>query len=366
MKLAKALIVITGILVAGLAMFYISQKLISPKLTSASLCKKEESCLYGLSIADTGALELNYSNDGKYLLGRGLAGTRYWDTNNKYRSKNLGNSTAIATALDGRFAIANKDKKIKIYNETGENVLEFSVEEKTDKTIKDMAFVPGFDIIIMPVPGEERGKPLLTFWSTRTGDFISKLTHSSAIDSLEASAQGIIAVGQYNGEVVLWPLADLTKNINLTASTTSIHSMAFDKSGKLLATGSSDGEIKLWNASTGQSLKNLAQMGSMITGLAISDNGKTLASSTADGQYKLWNIESGKILEEWQYPRGIAQIALSADNKQLAIALEKNVSSSTKRVKNPKSYGPKWIEQESTDISPAVILIRDLSKLALD
>ncbi len=363
MKSSKNLSIILALIILGVVAIFVYPKIISPKITANGLCKKTESCLYDLNISKNGALELIYSDDGKYLLGRGLDGTRYWDTANKYKVKNLDKGTAIATALDGRIAIATKNQEIKISNEAGEDMLEFSIKDKTTNTIKDMVFAPGFDIIVMPIPGEERGKPLLTFWSTRNGDFISKLTHISAISSLKASAQGIIAVGQFNGDVILWPLKDLTKDIKLAVSTSSVSSMAFDKSGKLLATGSANGEIKLWIATSGQLIKDLAQLGSMITGLAISNNGKTLASSTADGQYKLWDIESGKIIDEWQYSRGINTIALSPNGQELAIALERNVTSGKKRIKNPKSYGPKWIEVESTNISPAVILIRDLTKL---
>ena len=363
MKFQKTSILILGIITIALGLFYIYGAVLRPRFTADTLCKKAESCLYGLTIAKNAALELNFSNNGKYLLGRGLDGTRYWERDNKYKAKTLEKSTAIATAIDGRFAIATKDQKIKIFNEVGENLLEFSIKDKTTGTIKNMVFAPGFDIIAMPIPGIERGKPLLTFWSTRNGEFISKLNHESSIDSLAASAQGIIAVGQFDGNLILWPLNDLSQKMKLTASTSSVHTLAFDKSGKLLATGSANGEIKLWDASSGQLLKNIAQLGSMISGLAISSGGKTLASSTADGQYKRWDIESGELMDEWQYSRGIKTIALSPDGQELAIALERNVSSGKKRIKNPKSYGPKWVEVESTQISPAAALIRDLSKL---
>lgn len=343
------------------------KNIIKPKIAASNLCNAEENCIKALNIGGETAFKLYYSNDGNYLLGRGLAGTRKWSSTNDYKEHRLGKSTAITIANDNRYAIA-KDKKVQIFDTAGQEMLEFSVADKTNSSIKKMVFVPGYDVIAIAMGGEERSKPWLTFWSTRNGEFITKLTHPSFIASLEKSSQGIIAVGMSNGQVFLWPMKDLSnqKLITVSQDAATIQSLAFDKTASILATGDSKGKIKLWDINTGQMIKEFEQTDSLIKAVAISDDGKMLASGSFDGLYRIWNIETGKLLESKQYSRGIWAIALTPDAKQLAISLQEKVTIDNKRVKNSKSYGPKWVEIESKNVSPGLILIRDISILGLN
>ncbi len=365
MKSSKgiALAIAAVLLIFGVYWGY--KNIINPKIAANKLCKTEENCLKALNIGENSALALNYSKDGKYLLGRGLDGTRKWASTDDYKEQRLGKSTAIAIATDGRYAVAKDNKKVRIFDAAGQEMLEFSVAGKTDRSIKKMVFVPGYDVIAMILPSEERGKPLLTFWSTRNGEFISKLTHPSSIASLEKSEQGIIAVGMYNGQVFLWPMSDLSNKKLITASQNeaTIQALAFDQKARILATGDSEGKTTLWDTKTGQMIKEFEQTDSLIKALAISNNGKILASGSYDGLYRLWNIETGKLLESQQYDSDISAISLTPDAKQLAISLQKEIIITSKRVKNTKSYGPKWVEVESKNTIPGLILIRDLSKL---
>ena len=72
-----------------------------------------------------------------------------------------------------------------------------------------------------------------------------------------------------------------------------IHSLAVDRSGKLLAIGSEDGAIMLWDLPAGQpDGVPLDQHLASVTSLAFSPDGATLASGSADLALILWDVDS--------------------------------------------------------------------------
>ena len=77
--------------------------------------------------------------------------------------------------------------------------------------------------------------------------------------------------------------------VTQTGHSSSVYSVAFSPTGKILASGHFDNNITLWDIATGTYLHSLNGFGPV----AFSPNGKVLASS---GSTKLWDIKSGQEL----------------------------------------------------------------------
>ena len=359
MKALKKFGLFPSILIAGFLMFGVVRYILSPTLTAAALCKAEQACLHGLSLGEKGVSKLMYSADGRFLFGQGVGGARLWNVE-KYKAERLAGSSvrSVALATDGRYAVAKDDGEVELFDAEGKELLEFSTLGEGLENISSMVFAPGYDMLVMPAPGEERSKTVLSFWSTRDGRFVSKLPHDSAIWSLAAS-DGLIAVGQMDGKIVLWPLADFSDYRILSASEAIITELAFGAQGEVLASGDFEGDIKLWNTATGELIKSFQHTGSAVSGLGLSPDGTLLVAAYSSGSVVVWNSETEELLARWHYPRDVAEIALSPDTNQLAIALAHKVETKTSWVRGHN--GAPGYRKEYEVVRPAAVLIRDVS-----
>ena len=361
MKALKKFGLFPSILIAGFLMFGVVRYVLSPRLTAASLCKAEQACLHGLSLGEKGVGKLMYSADGRFLFGQGVGGARLWNVQEKYKAERLAGSSvrSVALAADGRYAVAKDDGEVELFDIEGKELLEFSTLGEGLENISSMVFTPGYDMLVMPAPGEERSKTVLSFWSTRDGRFVSKLPHDSAIWSLSASEQGVVAAGQHDGKIVLWPVADFRNYRVLDASETFITELAFGAGGNLLASGDFEGDVKLWSTVTGEPIKSFQHTDSPVSGLSLSADGTLLVAAYSSGSVVVWNRDTDELLARWHYPRDVAEIALSPDAGQLAIALAHKVEFKTRWVRGHN--GAPGYRKEYEVVRPAAVLIRDVS-----
>ena len=102
-----------------------------------------------------------------------------------------------------------------------------------------------------------------------------------------------LAVGDADGTVSLWQLADQQKLFTHKGHVGWVRSLAFSPDSQWLASGSEDQRIILWDLANGCAFKVLEGHGDWVWSVAFSPNGKFLASSSSDRTIKLWDIETG-------------------------------------------------------------------------
>ncbi len=110
-----------------------------------------------------------------------------------------------------------------------------------------------------------------------------------------------------------------------------LHSVAIAPDGRLVATGDGNGIIHLWDATRGDHIRRI-ELGEQgwVRSLRFSPDGRTLgaaaeySSATSNGfrgLARLWEIPGGKPGREFRLDARAAQLAFSADGRQVAIAL---------------------------------------------
>jgi WD40 repeat protein len=110
----------------------------------------------------------------------------------------------------------------------------------------------------------------------------------------------------------------------LTGHTAVVHSVAFNRDGKMLVSGGDDGTVRLWDVARRQPIGDpLTGTGylNIVYSVAFSPNGKTVASGGDDGSVRLWDVarrrQLGDPLTGTGYTRGVYSVAFSPDGKIL-------------------------------------------------
>jgi len=88
--------------------------------------------------------------------------------------------------------------------------------------------------------------------------------------------------------------------------------MAFNRRGTLLAVGTYEGQVVLWDFDTRGVARTLSRHTKQVTGLSWSRNGRYLASGSADQSLILWDVLNGTQALEVQLPVPITHVSLSA------------------------------------------------------
>ncbi len=367
---------VVGFLLAGFMLYGFFRSNLTPKMTASSLCKKNENCVRGLTISDTGANMLSYSADGTTLYARGPAGVRVWKIAEGFKEERLAGlgglraaiNEGLVVAADGRYALIEKDNEVRLYDAEGNKTVEFVLESDGLKGLKasDMVFVSGFDLMAESAYVEEQGETesFVTFWSTIDGSLVTKLPHDNSISSIAASGQSVIAVGQSDGKVVLWPVRDFSEYRILNISENRIKKLVFDATGEYLAAVDSEENISVWQT-TGERIRSFSNSDDYLTGLALSENAEQVLASFSSGRLKHWNLQSETLVADWLYSRPLGEIALSPDGQQIAISLRKK--SYIQETVRPVGVSPndpifRNLEDSYVQVDPAVILVRDLSQ----
>ncbi|HYG40048.1 MAG TPA: High-affnity carbon uptake protein Hat/HatR [Cytophagales bacterium] len=107
----------------------------------------------------------------------------------------------------------------------------------------------------------------------------------------------------------------------------SIHSLSFNKSGKLLAAGDDFGIVRIFDATTGKIEASLTRHRSRVNDIKFSPDGKLLATASWDGTVRLWNfsnLNNQPIELKDQGKDWVWGISFSEDSRQIFAACKDN------------------------------------------
>ncbi len=107
----------------------------------------------------------------------------------------------------------------------------------------------------------------------------------------------------------------------LEAHTSSVWSVAFDPTGRVLATGGFDSQVKLWEAKSGELLHTLEGHERPVGCLSFDSKGQRLASAGWDKIVRLWDVATGRpLLFRRRHKAIIQSIAFEPQGRFVATA----------------------------------------------
>lgn len=124
-----------------------------------------------------------------------------------------------------------------------------------------------------------------------------------------------IAIGELNGDVRLWHVADNQQLWTCKAHTSWIRSVVFSPDGEFLASAGDDRQINLWEVKTGRHLRTFEGHTGWVYCVAFNSTGDTLISSSEDQTVRLWSIKSGETKVLQGHTEGVRAVAFSFDNE---------------------------------------------------
>jgi WD40 repeat protein len=143
------------------------------------------------------------------------------------------------------------------------------------------------------------GDDTILVWNLEKSSQYRKIpgTAKAAITCLSWAPDGqVIAAGNRNNVVRLYPLA-LNESVRmLRKHSDSITAVDFSKDGDLLATASRDSMIYLWDTTTRKLAQTLTGHQGRVYSVEFSPDGKMLVSGGDDGYIYIWRVTDGQCI----------------------------------------------------------------------
>ena len=195
----------------------------------------------------------------------------------------------VVYSPDGENIVSvSEDFTAKIWDSQGNLITD--LVSHTD-VIRNIAFSPDSQIIATASHDKT-----VKLWNIR-GKLLATLNESNdGAGSVAFSPNGMMAIGDHNGEIKLWQLERKLDRITFNFIKTlkghlgEVRQIAFSPDGQLIASASADNTIKLWQ-SNGELLKTMHGHQEAVWSVAFSPDGKEIASGSEDTTVIVWNIK---------------------------------------------------------------------------
>ena len=139
---------------------------------------------------------------------------------------------------------------------------------------------------------------------------VSKVLPRSATTPIEHALQIIQNSAHDNGprpRLVIW------------AHDTDICDLAYLPDGRRIVTASDDGTVEVWNLESGEQEGTSMEHEHAMVNVTVTRDGTKIICSDYDGNIKVWDVESHELVEEWTHPGRCTKIAISPDDRLIAV-----------------------------------------------
>lgn len=137
-------------------------------------------------------------------------------------------------------------------------------------------------------------------WTVGKPELQRRIGHTSWVRAIAFSSQHqLLLTGDYHGQLLLWPLADLdAKPIqSIPAHDGWLRACAVNATGDLAATCGNDGLVQVFQLPEGKLRQTLRGHDCHVYQVAFHPGG-ILASADLKGRVRLWNAEQGTLIRE--------------------------------------------------------------------
>jgi eukaryotic-like serine/threonine-protein kinase len=197
---------------------------------------------------------------------------------------------AIAVSTSGRhIAIADAEERARIVElASGVNVQSFRMASRNAKS--SFAYSP--DGRLLAGTGEDGTQ--IDIWDLQTRARTATLSgHKSVVHSVAFDRTGrLLASASDDRSVRIWDMAARKCVAVLNGHTDNVFSAVFHPDGKRLASAGRDRSIWLWDLASGQQVARLEGHTNYVYSLAFSPDGTSLVSGSGDGTVRIWDTES--------------------------------------------------------------------------
>jgi len=255
-----------------------------------------------LQLAGVPAERVQFSHDGRRLLGAGKAGVVVWSTDEGTRQPiatfgRAGQPLAAAfSPSDKLVATGDFDGAVRLWrSETG--ALSDVLRARGMQPVTAVSF-SGDGSVVAAARGSEA-----VLWNLRTRSPRVLYANKNGVWTVAVSPDGThVATGDTRGgHARIWSLRSGSA-VALNGHSGVIRGLAFSPNGKSLVTASDDETARIWDVSTGRSLAELRGHGDIVESAAFAPDGKTVVTSGDDGTIRVWAVASDPIDAELAAP----------------------------------------------------------------
>ncbi len=161
----------------------------------------------------------------------------------------------------------------------------------------------------------------INFYRMSDGVQYTQLPNSAGMSQVVSSADGttLAAYHKESDRLHVWPLANISNAITISEAD-SPQALHLSNDGQRLAAFNDRGAF-VWETATGSVLMSVEKLEFEVDELAFSADGTTLAVGYSDGYVEVWSVADEAIVQLFQHPRSLYNLALSPDGSMLAVGL---------------------------------------------
>jgi WD40 repeat protein len=263
---------------------------------------------------------VQFSRDGRRLLGAGKAGVAVWPVSKSRRplaTFDQKGPFAAAFSPDGKLvATGDLDGKVRLWR-------------PDTRTLVDELLPPGRPSPVRAVSFSAGGSRLAaanglraTVWTLSKGGARILRSSGREVWAVALSPDGMrVATGDTGGRIQVWNMRTGDR-ADLNGHSDAIESLAFSSDGKLLVSASDDETARIWDAETGRPIAELRGHDGIVHSAAFAPDGKLVVTGGKDGTIRTWSTSSDPVQVELPRPneQGLRDVAFDQSGERIVTA----------------------------------------------